>query len=180
MKFSRLLLAALVVYGGGFGLFVAALPGPADAADATDAIIVPTGGAGRIDRGLDLLQRHRAQRLLVSGVAPGVTKAVLAHEYNVPPALFGCCVDLGRDAFDTHSNADEAVSWIRQHHYRSVRLVTSSWHLPRARLELTKALGDDVQVIGDAVPSSPRPMVLFSEYNKLLVRFVALKLGISE
>lgn len=179
MKVARLLLAGIVVYGAGFGLFAATLPGPADAT-ATDGIIVPTGAAGRIDRGLELLRGHAAQRMLVTGVAPGVTGATLARQYGVPAALFACCVDLGREAVDTHSNAGEAVGWIHRHHYQSVRLVTSNWHLWRARLELTHALGGGVAVIGDPVPGSPRTMVLFTEYNKLLVRFVALKLGIGE
>ena len=174
----RKLAAVLVLlWGGGFGVFLATLPGPLDDRR-TDAIVVPTGGAGRIDRGLALLQRHAAKRLLVTGVAPEVRPIELAVEYRVPASLMACCVDLGHEAVDTRSNADETAQWLHEHGYRTVRLVTSNWHLPRARLELVHATGDDITVYGDGVASKPRFLTLLAEYNKLIVRWVALTLGI--
>lgn len=161
----------------GFGLFMLMLPKPGDDMR-TDAIVVLTGGPGRIDRGLDLIQRHMAQRLLISGVAPEVRPRELAAKAHKPMSLFTCCVDLGHQAIDTRSNADETADWVRQHHYKTVRLVTSDWHLARARLELVAELGNDATVIGDGVPSSPRFELLLAEYNKLLIRWIALKLGI--
>lgn len=161
----------------GFGWFMLALPGPGDARP-TDAIVVLTGGAGRIDRGLDLLRARAARRMLVTGVAPGVGPIALATEYRASPALFACCIDLGHEAVDTRSNAEETRDWVRRHGYKSVRLVTSDWHLRRAQLELANALGPDVAVIGDGVPGNPRAPLLLSEYNKLLVRRFALAFGI--
>jgi uncharacterized SAM-binding protein YcdF (DUF218 family) len=143
----------------------------------TDAIVVPTGGAGRIDRGLDLLRAHQARRMLVTGVAPGVRAIDLAREYRASPALFACCIDLGAEAVDTRSNAEETAQWVRKHGYTSVRLVTSDWHVARARMELHAALGRKVVVLGDGVPSNPRLAMLVNEYNKLLLRRVALWLG---
>ncbi|MGQ7374658.1 hypothetical protein ACTGW9_11240, partial [Streptococcus suis] len=55
----------------GFAAFMLLLPRPLDGYT-TDAIVVPTGGAGRIDRGIALLEAHQARRMLVTGVAPGV------------------------------------------------------------------------------------------------------------
>jgi len=153
------------------------LPKPGDDTR-TDAIVVLPGGPGRIDRGLDLIQRHMAPRLLVRGVAPEVRPRELAATAHKPMSLFTCCVDLGHQAIDTRSNADETADWVRQPHYRTVRLVTSDWHLARARLELVAELGNDATVIGDGVPSSPRFELLLAEYNKLLIRWIALKLGI--
>lgn len=66
---------------------------------------------------------------------------------------------------------------MRGYHYKSVRLVTSDWHMPRARLELAHQLGSDVKVIGDPVRSSPRFFTLLREYHKYLFRSVALMLG---
>src|SRR3546814_1477416 len=65
--------------------------------------------------------------------------------------LFDCCVDLGREAVDTRSNADETVRWVNKRGYRSLRLVTSAWHMPRARLELAERLDDDVEIVSYAV-----------------------------
>jgi len=160
----------------GFAAFMLALPRPL-AANTTDAIVVPTGGAGRIDRGLALLQAHQARRMLVTGVAPGVRAADLAREYHASPALFACCIDLGAEAVDTRSNAEETAQWVEKHGYDSVRLVTSDWHLARARMELHATLGRNVVVLGDGVPSNPRLGMLINEYNKLLLRRVALWIG---
>ncbi len=172
----RVLAGLVLLYLGGFGIYLATMPTPL-AGPKTDAIVVLTGSAGRIDRGLRLLEAHAAQRMLISGVAPEVRPNELAHEYKVSPALFRCCIDLGHEAVDTRSNADETADWLRSHDYKTVRLVTSDWHLARAKLELVNALDGDATVIGDGVPSSPRYAVLLGEYNKLIVRKAALLIG---
>ena len=172
----RLLSVAVIAWALGFVLFTLLLPGPLEA-NTTDAVVVPTGGPGRIDRGLDLLRRHQAKRMLVTGVGAGVRKEDLAREYRADTRLFDCCVDLGRDAVDTRSNAGETAAWLTRQHYRSVRLVTSDWHLPRAGMELRAAVGPGVVVLGDGVPNTPRLTTLVNEYNKLLLRRVLLWVG---
>ncbi|URW77035.1 YdcF family protein [Sphingomonas donggukensis] len=143
----------------------------------TDAIVVLTGGAGRIPHGLALLEDKAAKRMLISGADPSVRPSELAAAYKVPRRLFTCCIDLGKEAVDTRSNGEETAAWVRSHKYTSVRLVTAEWHMPRARLELTKALGDGVEVIGDPVPSNPAFGMLVREYNKYLVRRAAFLVG---
>ena len=180
---ARFLGVLAIAWCLGFAAFMLALPRPLDGTT-TDAIVVPTGGAGRIDRGIELLQHHQAKRMLVTGVGPGVGATDLAREYHAPTALFACCIDLGRQAVDTRSNAEETATWVREHGYTRVRLVTSDWHVPRARMELTAAMGrpgnGGVVVLGDGVPSSPRLAGLVAEYNKLLLRRVALWTGLGQ
>ena len=173
----RVLGIAAIVWLLGFGWFMVALPGPLDDRR-TDAIVVLTGASGRIDRGLALLKRQTARRMLVSGVAPGVRPIDLAREYHAAPAIFACCIDLGHEAVDTRSNAEETAAWVNRHRYRSVRLVTSDWHLRRALLELTHALGKDVVVLGDGVPGTPKFFLLLAEYDKFLIRQAAFWLGL--
>ncbi len=174
---ARLFSALVVGWCLGFAAFMLLLPPPLDGTT-TDAIVVPTGGPGRIDRGIALLRAHQAKRVLVTGVAPGVRPRDLARAYDVPVALFTCCIDLGTDAVDTRSNAEETTRWVRRHDYRTVRLVTSDWHLPRARMELSATLGPRVLVLGDGVPGNARLATLVNEYNKLLLRRIALWLGV--
>lgn len=174
---SRTFSALALLYLLGYALFAVMLPRPAGN-ERTDGIVVLTGGAKRIERGLDLLEAKRAQRLLVSGVARTVLPEELAAEYGRDPAIFRCCVDLGRQAVDTRSNAEEVSRWIANHKFRSVRIVTTDWHMPRARFELSRRLGDDIQVVGDAVESNPRFTQLFTEYNKYLLRRAAVLVGI--
>ena len=173
----RLVSLALIAWALGFVLFTLLLPDPLEGST-TDAIVVPTGGPGRIDRGLDLLRRRQARRMLVTGVGAGVMAEDLAREYNVSPALFACCVDLGRDAVDTRSNAGETAQWLREHRFTTVRLVTSDWHLARAEMELRAAVDPRTVVLGDGVPSTPRFATLVNEYDKLLLRRVALWFGV--
>ena len=56
------------------------------------------------------------------------------------PSLFDCCVDLGREAQDTIGNAQETASWVVNHGYTSVIVVTASYHMPRALTELRYAV----------------------------------------
>jgi uncharacterized SAM-binding protein YcdF (DUF218 family) len=167
----------LLVWALGFALFAVTLPGPG-AESATDAVVVLTGGPGRVQRGFDLLQRKRAKRMLVSGADRRVRPHELAAEYRIAPKLVECCVDLGRESVDTRSNAAETAAWMARHNFRSVRLVTTDWHMARARYELARQLDPEVEILSDAVPSEPGFLALLKEYNKYLLRRVAGPLGI--
>ncbi len=173
----RLLSIPVLAWALGFAGFVLLLPGPADER-ATDAIVVPTGGAGRIPRGIALLEAGKAERMLITGVDRRVLPHELAIAHDASPALFETKVELGREAVDTRSNALEAAQWIRRRGYRSVRLVTTDWHMPRARFELQAQLGDGVALVPDAVPSRPGFKLLLVEYNKYLLRRAAALVGI--
>lgn len=172
----RILMLTAIAYVLGFGLFMLLLAKPVDGVT-TDAIVVLTGGRGRIERGVTLLQAKQAKRMLVSGVPMGVTPGDLARENKAPPGLFRCCIDLGNAAVDTRSNADETAEWVRHHQYKSIRLVTSDWHMARARMELASTLGGEVQIVSDGVPSKARFGLLLAEYNKLILRRLALWFG---
>ncbi|HTG39010.1 YdcF family protein [Sphingomonas sp.] len=177
MRLLRVIAFALLAYALGFVLFMLNLGRPLNG-EVTDAIVVPTGGAGRIDRGLALLEAKQAKRMLVTGVDPTVRPRELAAVYkSTPRRVFDCCVDLGQEAIDTRSNADETAAWVRRYRFRTVRLVTSDWHMARARLELSNALGEEVEILGDGVRTNARFGVLAGEYNKLLIRRAALLLG---
>src|SRR3546814_4918862 len=112
---SRLVSSAIRLYLLGYALFVVLLPRPADDRQ-TDAIVVLTGGPKRIERGLDLLARGRADRMLISGVARTVRPVELAVQYEADKALFDCCIDLGRESVDTRSNAQETARWRSEEH----------------------------------------------------------------
>ena len=168
----RVLSLLLLVWLLGFVWFALALPRPAGDTH-TDAVIALTGAPGRIARGLDVLRAGQARRMLVSGVDSQVTPAQFAGEYNLSPALYGCCLTLGYDAFDTRSNAHEAAAWIARYQIQSVRLVTTDWHMRRAVFDLRTAAPKRLVIVEDAVPSHPSLKVLFLEYNKLVARFVA-------
>lgn len=169
---SLILLAWLL----GFAWFAIALPRPHEGGK-TDAVVVLTGGEGRIGRGLEMLEKGHARRLLVSGVDREVRHREFQAEYKVPERLMRCCVTLDFDSVDTRSNAREAARWIAGNGFRSVRLVTTDWHMRRAAFELSRLTPDSVTVIRDAVPSQPTFRILFLEYHKLIARRIALLWG---
>lgn len=162
----------LIAWALGFVWFAIALPGPANA-ERTDAIVVPTGGGGRIDRGLEAVRRGWSQRMLVSGVDPEVKPREFAAHYRVTPELMACCVTLGFESVDTRSNATEAARWIAAKKFRSVRLVTTDWHMRRAAGELAHTAPEGTTVLRDAVASQPSLFILFLEYHKLIASRLA-------
>ena len=172
---SRLGSMLLLLYALGFVLFAFTLGKPAPpTAKPTDAAVVLTGGPRRIDHAIDVLKAHQAQRLLVAGADPAVTKPDLARRIPGSGRWLACCVDLGSESVDTRSNAEEAGRWLARHNYKSLRLITSDWHMRRARYEFEKALGARYRLVTDAVRTEPSLVTLFGEYNKYLLRRLAV------
>jgi len=116
--------------------------------------------------------------LLVAGADASVTKPDLAGRIRGSRPWLACCVDLGSESVDTRSNAEEAGRWLAKHDYKSVRLITSDWHMRRARYEFGRVLGSKYQIVGDAVRSEPSFLTLFGEYNKYVLRRLTRWVGI--
>ncbi len=168
----RFFAAVLLVYAFGFLTFAISLPAPL-AGERTDAVIVLTGGPGRIPRGLEVVEQGLAKEMFVSGVDPEVKPAEFAAEFDVPRDVMECCVKLGYLAVDTRSNAGEAAQWLRENDFSSVRLVTTDWHMARAASEFSGTLPDETRVVKDAVTSHPGLATLYLEYNKLLAAAIS-------
>jgi len=172
---SRIASLLLLFYALGFVLFAFTLGKPAPAnARTTDAAVVLTGGSGRLEHAIDVLRQGKAQRLLVAGADPSVTKRDLAVRIPGSANLLKCCVDLGSESVDTRSNAEEAGRWLVKHNFRSLRLITSDWHMRRARYEFRKVLRDKYLIVPDAVRTEPSFLTLFGEYNKYVLRRIAV------
>jgi uncharacterized SAM-binding protein YcdF (DUF218 family) len=172
---TRIASLILLLYALGFVLFAFTLGKPAGASlPATDAAVVLTGGKGRIEHAVEVLRDYKAKRLLVSGTDPAVTKADIVRRLGGGQKLVQCCVDLGSESVDTRSNAEETGRWMALHHFQSLRLITSDWHMRRARYEFRKALGHKYRIVPDAVRSEPSFLTLFGEYNKYVLRRLAV------
>jgi len=170
---SRFIAFVILVWMLGFLWFAIFLPQPEGEYE-TDAVVVFTGGEGRIDRGLEVLKRGWSSKLLVSGVGKDVREHEFRAEYGVSRKLMRCCVTLDFESTDTIANSLEASIWLAEHNYETVRLVTSDWHMRRAAYELDRVRPGDVAVIRDAVHTQPSLRILFLEYHKLLARLLPL------
>jgi len=176
---ARLASFLLIAWALGFALFCVTLGKPAPATvKPTQAIVVLTGGKFRIEHAAKLLGQGKAERLLIAGADPSVRKEDLVRRLGGKRSLFACCVDLGSESVDTRSNADEAKRWLDRRGYTSLRLVTSDWHMRRARYEFRQTLGRDYRVVTDAVKTEPGLRTLFAEYNKYLLRRMSVWLDL--
>ncbi|MET0365609.1 MAG: YdcF family protein [Sphingobium sp.] len=170
---------AVILLGwiGAFALFATLLPGSAGE-EKTDGIVVLTGAAGRIEHGVALLRRGRAERLFISGVDRDAGKFSISRTYGIGMKTMRCCVELGHEAIDTRSNAIETAAWIRKRGYRSIRLITSDWHMRRARYELSRQLPATITIVPDAVQTQPSLRILLREFHKYALRRLAGLAGI--
>lgn len=125
---------------------------PAPLSVKADGIVVLTGGADRVGTGIDLLQKRAGKELLISGVYPGTRLADLAQKSGIQARSVPCCVTLGFEATDTSGNARETAAWVKTHDIHRLRLVTATYHMPRAWLEMRHII-PNVQIIPHPVKS---------------------------
>ncbi|AIL65264.1 hypothetical protein NOVO_04410 [Rickettsiales bacterium Ac37b] len=109
----------------------------------TDAIVVLTGGKGRIDQGIALLAANKAQKLLITGVG-SQAKLEEIHIYDYEQAkLLSDKITLGYVATNTKGNVQETIHWMKDNNFKTIRLVTSEYHMPRACLEFAMAISKE-------------------------------------
>lgn len=134
-------LIALVAFLVGFWNFAETVRQDVEEPAPAQAIVALTGGSlERLTTGVRLLEEHKGERLLISGVNRIVTDAELLDALDADASLGACCIDVGRSAEDTLGNASETAAWAREHRYTNIILVTDDYHMPRSRAELEAAL----------------------------------------
>jgi uncharacterized SAM-binding protein YcdF (DUF218 family) len=170
----------------GFAGFVWLLPSQEVALDRNaDGIVVLTGGASRVTDALELLASGRGKRLLITGVNPGTTTGDIARQTVDYSRLLNCCVDLDYSALNTLGNAVQARRWALDHDFKSLIVVTSAYHMPRALAELAHQLPDAAlipfPVVSDRLRIEPwwsngeTARLVLSEYIKYLFAKVRMR-----
>jgi uncharacterized SAM-binding protein YcdF (DUF218 family) len=174
--------------GVGFIAFLAQLRGSeVKPASNADGIVVLTGGSSRVSDAMELLAAGYGKRLLISGVHPTNDVHDISRTLPDNHKLLNCCVDLDRSAVNTRSNAAETRRWARERGFKSLIVVTSNYHMPRAIVELSHAM-PDVTLIPFAVvgekwreepwwTSSATLRLLLSEYAKYVAAEVRVRLA---
>jgi uncharacterized SAM-binding protein YcdF (DUF218 family) len=172
-----------MLWGVGLVWFVqSSLTMTADPKTETDAIVVLTGGRLRLEAGLDLLGSGRAQKLFISGVNPHVHRLELMRVNGHADDQDLSRIVIGHAADNTLGNARETADWMRQQGYRSLRLVTSWYHMRRSLVEFERAMPDTLIVPEPVFAGRPEDDALsawfgiavltISEYNKYLATLV--------
>jgi uncharacterized SAM-binding protein YcdF (DUF218 family) len=185
---ARLVAAAILVWLGGFGWFVASsYLMHADPSSTTDAIVVLTGGRQRLETGLELLAGGKAKKLFISGVNQRVDREELLRSVGPLPENAACCIVIGHSADNTFGNARETAGWMHEEGYRSLRLVTGWYHMRRSLLEFERAM-PRVRVVPHPVFAhrvDPErwwswhgaPLLVLGEYDKFLISWARPVLG---
>jgi uncharacterized SAM-binding protein YcdF (DUF218 family) len=177
---------ATVALAGGFAWFLWSLP--ADEVvlhrDA-DGIVVLTGGASRIADAIELLAAGRGKRLLISGVNQATTSGELSRLNPEFGRMAGCCVDFDR-SLNTLGNAIETKHWAQSRGFRSLIVVTSNYHMPRAIAEIAHQLPEvallPFPVVADKLRAEPwwthgaTMKLMLSEYLKYVVAQMRIRL----
>lgn len=172
--------ACALVICGGFLWFIWKVPAEEVALNVkADGIVVLTGGASRVADAMELLAAGHGKRLLISGVHRATSSAEIARIIPRYERLVGCCVDLDHSAVNTTGNAVETRRWVKDRGFRSLIVVTSSYHMPRTMAELGRQLPDVMLVPFPVVSeklraepwwmSGPTTRLLLSEYVKYIV-----------
>lgn len=201
---ARLALVAVLAAAawiGGLARFATLVPERIeDETGRTDAIVVLTGGSGRLDAGLDLLTRRQADRLFVSGVYQGIDVQKLlqiarrdgthdqgrdgAHDQGREGRGIESRIALGT-ASNTRGNAAESAAWAARENIRSLRLVTGAYHMPRSLLEFRAAAPGIAVVPHPVFPEHVKAdwwawpgtlLLIASEYNKTMLAWTRHRL----
>jgi len=135
-----LLLLAVVLTVIGFFIFTGSIQRSKPEPRTADGIAVLTGGVARIDEAMKLLAQQKAKRLLITGVYRTTSTEALKQLASEGDQLFSCCVDVDKEARNTIDNATETSQWVALHHYNSIIVVTSNYHMPRALAELGRVM----------------------------------------
>ena len=176
------------IWAAGFMWFAETVPRAIDDPETvTDAVVVLTGGSGRLGVGLSLLAQKRAKKLFVSGVYQGVDVAELLRISRQSPRELDCCVVLGYSADDTAGNAKETAEWMAQEGYASLRLVTANYHMRRSLLEFRRVMPEVALIPHPVFPPNFKgeewwrwpgtASLILIEYSKYLVALPGLGPG---
>jgi uncharacterized SAM-binding protein YcdF (DUF218 family) len=152
-----------------------------------DGIVVLTGGSSRVSDAMELLAAGYGKRLLISGVHPTSAASDISRSLPDNHSLLRCCVDLDRSAVNTRSNAAETRRWAYERGFKSLIVVTSNYHMPRAIVEMSHAMPDirliPFAVVGDKWREEPwwtsgvTLRLLLSEYVKYVAAEVRVRLA---
>jgi uncharacterized SAM-binding protein YcdF (DUF218 family) len=146
------IIIVILLWFAGFGWFVGRTLSlkQHDINEPTGAIVVLTGGKGRIEAGLDLFAARRGLFLFITSVHPDITEATIRERWDGETQLPICCIAIDYDAETTAQNAQAALNWINSvkeasgQEITSIRLVTSNYHMMRALVDFQRFMPDMV------------------------------------
>ena len=96
----------------------------------TDGIAVLTGGKGRINLGLELFNKSKNLRLIISGVDKKVSdKSIIPSDIKNKSNI-----TIDKDSESTYQNAKIINKWASKYKLQNITIITSYYHMPRSMM----------------------------------------------
>ena len=149
-----------------------------------DAIVVLTGGKGRIERGVELYKEGAAGLLILSGVDADATLDSIFFNTTIviPPGD----IFLDKNSRSTYQNAIEVRKILESRGFRSMILITSAYHMKRAHYIFRRIMPGDVRIESLRVKSPnfdekrwwTNPAIVIKEFLKY--QWYVLRFGVED
>ncbi len=180
------------IYFLGFLYFALTIPRqPEFPNEKTDAIVTLTGETQRIVEGVKELNKQNANKYFISGIHlqepinnvinKTISQLQKDKELNINHSILRAKIETGK-AENTIENGLETAIWVKRNKIKSIRLLTSFYHMPRSKLIFEKYMPKDVIIIYHPIlfeGKNPNPFtnfkllkLVFSEYNKFLITYL--------
>ena len=94
----------------------------------TEGIAVLTGGKGRVNLGLELFNKNKNLRLIISGVDKKVSaKSIIPSDLKNKSRI-----TIDKDSESTYQNAKIINKWATKYKLQNISIITSYYHMPRS------------------------------------------------
>jgi uncharacterized SAM-binding protein YcdF (DUF218 family) len=164
---------SFAVFLSGFFIFVKQLPVKQDipllSQTKFDGAVIFTGGKYRLKTMALIIKNGFKGPVLISGVFPGTSVEQTVKMLGLNSQQQNQ-IQLDFLSISTAGNAKQTFQWIKSNSLNSVLLVTSYYHIPRAKLLLNRYNRQNINVVAYPVFSNSTNLkVIFSEYIKYLL-----------
>jgi uncharacterized SAM-binding protein YcdF (DUF218 family) len=109
-----------------------------------DAIVVLTGGLGRVDKGFELFAEGKAGCLILAGVAKDATLESIFFKRDLVKDKVN--IILEKNSTSTYENAVEIEKIIKTKNINSIILITSFYHMKRALYTFNRILPGETRL----------------------------------
>ncbi len=111
-----------------------------------DAVVVLSGGLGRVEEGLKLLKAGKGEYLIISGVDKDSDIKSIFFLHDPVDFVDNKRIILEKSSSSTFENARDVKKIVDRRGFKSIILITSAYHIKRARFIFFKVLPEDVKI----------------------------------
>jgi uncharacterized SAM-binding protein YcdF (DUF218 family) len=111
-----------------------------------DAVVVLSGGLGRVEEGLKLLKAGKGEYLIISGVDKDSDISSIFFLHDPVDFIDNKRIILEKSSSSTFENARDVKMIVDSRGFKSIILITSAYHIKRAGFTFSRVFTDDVEI----------------------------------